>query len=199
MANSVSPHLKWSFALSASSVLSALGLTFLSKSGAINDPATYILLAVPSALMILAFVIGRRVDAEKVKASHRYLWRVALCMVFYLVTLSAAEILIEDKGLGGWMAVVLASLPGLSFAGIIWVFGVLIVEEKDEFMRLLHVRQGLIATGIVLTLAAVWGFLETYRIVAPVAAFWWPTLWCFGIGVGAIFNKIKYGIFGDSA
>lgn len=199
MVKSASPHLRWSLSLAASSVLSALGLNFLAESGAINESTTYVLLIVPFATMVLAFVLGRRADAAQIKASHRYLWRVALCMVFYLVSLMAAEILIEERGLGGWAAVVLATLPGLAFAGIIWVFGMLIVEEKDEFIRLLHIRQGLIATGIALTLAAVWGFLETYKIVEPIAAFWWPTIWCLGIGVGAIFNKIKYGTFGDGA
>ena len=95
------------------------------------------------------------------------------------------------------VARIVALLPGLSFAGIVWVFGGLIVEEQDEFHRMLYVRQGLIATAISFTLAAVWGFLETYKIVEPVAAFWWPTIWCFGIGIGAISNKIKYGTFGE--
>ena len=92
---------------------------------------------------------------------------------------------------------ILALLPGLSFAGVIWIFGALIVEEKDEFFRMLYVRQGLIATGIAFTLAAIWGFLETYKMVEPVAAFWWPTIWCVGIGAGAIANKLKYGTYGE--
>ena len=62
---------------------------------------------------------------------------------------------------------------------------------------MLYVRQGLIATGITMTAAAVWGFLENYFIIDHIEAFWWPTLWCFGIGIGAISNKIKYGTFGE--
>jgi hypothetical protein len=114
-----------------------------------------------------------------------------------IVSLFAAEILIEDRGLTGAPAVILAALPGLAFAGVVWVFGALIVEEKDEFMRLLHIRQGLIGTGIALTCAAVWGFLETYGFVPHVAAFWWPTIWCFGLGLGALANKIAYGSWGE--
>ena len=93
--------------------------------------------------------------------------------------------------------VVRSILPGLSFAGVFWIFGALILEEEDEFYRLLYVRQGLIATGVSFTLAAVWGFLETYEQVEAVAAFWWPTLWCVGIGIGAIANKVKYGTYGE--
>ena len=47
----------------------------------------------------------------------------------------------------GWAAAFLAFLPGLSFAGVVWVFGGLIIEEADEFYRMLYGCQGLIATG----------------------------------------------------
>ena len=118
-------------------------------------------------------------------------------MTFYLSSLFAAEILIEDYGLSGAPAVILAILPGLAFAGVVWVFGALIVEEKDEFMRLLHIRQGLIGTGIALTCAAIWGFLKIYDFAPHIAAFWWPTIWCFGLGLGALANKITYGSWGE--
>lgn len=131
-------------------------------------------------------------------AAHRYLVRLAATMAFYLGTLFLAEYMIEDRGVSGLAAAFFASLPGIAFAGVFWIFGALIVEEKDEFFRLLHVRQGLIATGIALTLAAVWGFLERYFIVEHVEAFWWPTIWCLGVGVGALFNRIKYGAFGEA-
>ena len=59
-------------------------------------------------------------------------------------------------------------------------------------------RTAVLALSVfILVLAAAWGYLETYRIVDPVAAFWWPTIWCFGLGIGAIFNKVKYGTFGE--
>ena len=178
-----------------SSVLSALMVLFLWKSDAIGITTAYVLTIVPVALMVFAFV--KTLRGAKGKASQRYLTRMALVMAFYLITLFLAENLIEDRGVTGPLAVLLALLPGLSFAGVIWIFGALIVEEEDEFFRMLYVRQGLIATGIAFTLAAIWGFLETYNIVEPVAAFWWPTLWCVGIGIGATANKIKYGTYGE--
>lgn len=130
-------------------------------------------------------------------ATHRYLWRLAATMAFYLGSLFLAEYVIEDLKVTGPVVALCAALPGLAFAGVFWIFAALIVEEKDEFFRLLYVRQGLIATGITLTLAAVWGFLERYFIVEHIEAFWWPTIWCIGHGVGAIVNKIKYGTFGE--
>ncbi len=177
------------------SVLTALLVLFLWKSDAIGITTAYILAIIPTALMVFAFV--KTISQKKTKASLRYLARMAIVMAFYLLTLFLAENLIEDRGLTGPLAVIIALLPGLSFAGVIWIFGGLIVEETDEFFRMLYVRQGLIATAISFTLAAVWGFLETYKIAPPIEAYWWPTMWCFGLGIGAIFNKIKYGVYGE--
>ena len=179
------------------SVVTALGVMFLWKSDALNATTSYILAIVPVALFVFAFVKSVSLTKGSTHATHRYLLRMALTMAFYLITLAVAEHFIDGRGLTGPMAAFLAFLPGLSFAGVVWVFGGLIVEETDEFFRMLYIRQGLIATGISFTLAAIWGFLETYRIVEPVAAFWWPTIWCIGLGVGAVFNKVKYGVFGE--
>lgn len=135
--------------------------------------------------------------AKPSPSTRRYLWRLAGSMVFYIGSLALAEYVIEDLLVTGPIAAICAALPGLGFAGVFWIFAALIVEEKDEFFRLLYVRQGLIATGVTLTIAAVWGFLERYFIVEHVEAFWWPTIWCLGLGIGAIVNKIKYGTFGE--
>lgn len=129
----------------------------------------------------------------------RYLVRIGIAMVIYLSSLFAAEIFIEDRGLSGWPAYVLAALPGLSFAAVFWIFVRLIVEERDEFFRMLYVRQLLVATGLALTAAAIWGFLETYMPVPHVRAFWWPTIWCFGLGFGAVYNKVTMGTYGECA
>ena len=139
--------------------------------------------------------LSRRSKPEQ----KRYLFRIAVAMAIYLSSLWAAEILIEDGGMTGWPAYMLAALPGLAFAAVFWIFVRLIVEERDEFFRMLYVRQMLIATGIALTAAAVWGFLETYMPVPHIAAFWWPTIWCFGLGVGAIYNKVTMGTYGECA
>ena len=39
-------------------------------------------------------------------------------------------------------------MPGLAICGVFWAIGRLIVDEKDEFIRMLIVRQTLIATGV---------------------------------------------------
>ena len=196
-AKPASPATRLCLGAAASSVISALGLMVLWKSEALDNTTTYVLAIIPVSLLVFAFVKGLSLSKENTRAAHRYLLRMALTMAFYLITLAVAEHFIDGRGLTGPIAAFLAFLPGLSFAGVVWVFGGLIIEETDEFYRMLYVRQGLIATAVSFTLAAIWGFLETYNIVEPVAAFWWPTIWCLGLGIGAVFNKIKYGTFGE--
>lgn len=188
---------KLSLTLAGCSVLSALGVLFLWKSGAFETEPAYLLTLLPIALIVTSIATSFRKSEVKAKAAHRYLARLAVVMAFYLVTLFLAEHWIDNEGLSGPLAFALALLPGLSFAGVVLIFGGLIVEEQDEFYRMLYVRQSLIATAISFTLAAVWGFLETYGQVEPVAAFWWPTIWCFGLAIGGVFNKLKYGTFGE--
>lgn len=133
---------------------------------------------------------------KKKPENRRYYKRMMIAMAVYLVSLFASEWLIEDRGLSGLPAYALAIVPGLAVASIIWIVGRLIVEESDEFIRMLIVRQSLIATGFAFTLAAIWGFLEQYMLVDHLAAYWWPILWCFGLGIGAISNKISHGASG---
>ena len=79
---------------------------------------------------------------------RRYLLRLAIAMAIYIGSLFAAEILIEDGGLSGPPAYALAALPGLAFAAVPWIFTRLIIEERDEFQRLLYVRQVMVAPGV---------------------------------------------------
>ena len=66
--------------------------------------------------------------------------------------------------------------------------GRLLVEEQDEYLRMLLVRQTLVATGFTLTIVTVWGFLENLDLVAHVDAFYVAILWFVGLGVGSCFN-----------
>ena len=95
------------------------------------------------------------------------------------------------------LTIVLAVLPGLAIMGIFWSIARLMVEEQDEFIRMLIVRQSLIATGLALSVASVWGFLEAYGVAPHIDSYWVAVLWFFGLGVGAVANKVQYGAVGE--
>src|SRR5688500_15106955 len=121
-------------------------------------------------------------------AMRRYVLRLFVAMTAYLITLAIAVRFVGDGSITGPLAYVLGVLPGLSVAGIFWAIGRLLIEEQDEYLRMLLVRQTLVATGFTLTIVTVWGFLENLDLVAHVDAFYVAILWVVGLGVGSCFN-----------
>ena len=121
-------------------------------------------------------------------ARRRYAFRLAASMAGYVITLALAITFVRDGGISGPLAWLLALLPGLCVASVFWAFGRLLVEETDEYQRLLLVRQSLIATGFTLTIATLWGFLEMFGLVPHVDAFYLVVLWFLGLGIGGCFN-----------
>ncbi len=176
----------------------------LATTGAIEGTGILIiLLLAPIGLVIpMMYAAGRRIDKGgpaclgKGKAQRRYMKRVAVFTSLYVAAIALMSFVIRDGEPSEALRTFLAILPGLAIIGIFWAIGRLIVEEQDEFLRMLVVRQSLIATGLTMSAASVWGFLENAEIVLHVDAYWWAVVWFFGIGVGAIANRIQYGTWG---
>ena len=131
------------------------------------------------------------------EAQRRYLKRTLAVTALYLATVAAASFLIDRDAPVTALTIVLAVLPGLAIMGIFWSIARLMVEEQDEFIRMLIVRQSLIATGLALSVASVWGFLEAYGVAPHIDSYWVAVLWFFGLGVGAVANKVQYGAAGE--
>ena len=133
-------------------------------------------------------------------AVRAYTWRVAFAMIAYVLSLLlAVRVLGHDNGtrhdITAW---VLALIPGLSVAAVFVAFGRLLIEERDEFVRLLLTRQSLIATGITMTVTTVYGFLENFGLLGHVDAFYVAMLWFVGLGVGGLVNKLTFGTEGGA-
>ncbi|MDP9162912.1 MAG: hypothetical protein M3N06_02320 [Pseudomonadota bacterium] len=130
-------------------------------------------------------------------ARKRYVVRVAISMLAYIVTLMLAIRLVRDGHMTGPVAWLLAALPGLAVSGVFWAIGRLLVEETDEYQRMLLVRQSLVASAFALSIATVWGFLENAGLVGHVDAFYVAILWFMGLGVGSFVNALTLGRGGD--
>lgn len=134
----------------------------------------------------------------KSPAIRRYLIRLAILMSFYLITLMIALRLFRAEAVSGLPAYALAILPALPIIGVFWAVMRLLVEEPDEYIRLLHVRQTLIATGFCLTVMTIWEFLQNFDLVAPGnGGFGAAFFWFLGLGVGGIYNRLTLGSSGD--
>lgn len=130
-------------------------------------------------------------------AQRRYARRVTIAMAVYVVGLLGARYLIERGGVSEPLAFALALVPGLAVVGLFYAVGMLIVEQTDEFLRMLLVRQNLIAVGFALSLASIWGFLEAFDLVPHVAAFYIVVLWAVGMLLGAVVNRVTHGTWGN--
>jgi hypothetical protein len=126
-------------------------------------------------------------------AVKRYNRRVIWLSLLYGAFLIAAVYGFRHELLHGAAAYVAAVLPALPIIGIFGAIGRYLVEEQDEYVRMLMVRQTLWASGFALSVATVWGFLESFELVDHVEAYYVAVLWFGGLGLGACINKLTLG------
>jgi hypothetical protein len=92
-------------------------------------------------------------------AGRRYLRRFMPAMVAYVVVLFACVWAIHNWKPHGAQLVVLSVLPALPIIGAILVMALYLVEETDEFLRQRIASCMLFGTGVLLSVATVYGFL----------------------------------------
>ena len=80
-------------------------------------------------------------------AIARYIGRVVPLMIANIVTVVAAITSQREWHPAGVLAVLVALLPAPPLIGFIWAMGRLLVEESDEYLRMVHARRALIAAG----------------------------------------------------
>lgn len=126
------------------------------------------------------------------KAARRYKGRVITLLIVYAAILVAVILWFAEGGPPqGPLRYLAAVLPALPIIGLVVAMGRFVVEQDDEYQRLLLVRQGLVAIGFTLVVATVWGFLEYFEMVPHVPTFWTFIVFCWGLGVGQIWNRVR--------
>lgn len=127
----------------------------------------------------------------KSPAVRRYTKRLGALMTAYTALIFAMGWLFRHAPPPAPWNAVLAILPALPVLGVVWTVMRLLVEETDEFWRMMFVRQVLIATGFCLTVMTIRDFLQNYDVIAPGnAGFGTAFYWFMGLGVGAVWNGI---------
>ena len=130
-------------------------------------------------------------------ALKRYVVRLIVLVTIYLATLIGAVMAFKADAVSGPIAYALAILPAVPIIGVFWAVMRFLVEEPDEFMRLLLVRQCLFATGFCLTIMTVWEFLQNFELVPPGnGGFGAAFFWFIGLGFGALYNRLTLGTAG---
>lgn len=123
-------------------------------------------------------------------ANRRYTRSILLLSLAYAVFLLSAVWLFKHHMVAGPAAFGVAVLPALPIIGMFVAIGRYLVEEPDEYVRLLLVRQSFIACGFALSIATIWGFFENFDLVGHVESYYIAVLWFGGLGIGSCVNRI---------
>ncbi len=126
-------------------------------------------------------------------AVRRYNRHVLVLSAAYAALLLGAVWLFKHRPPPGALGWLVAVLPALPIVGIFAAIGLYLVEESDEYLRMMMVRQTLWASGFSLSIATIWGFLESFDLVGHVPVYWVSVLWFGGLGLGALANKLTIG------
>ena len=189
-----------------------LGLTFISTAVIValaltkaieSKPVILTIMCAPILPMFGTFVAmlnkneaGSGSCVTKGSAQRNYIKRVAIFTSLYLVSFAALTFVEEMGHLPIAMRLAIGVLPGLAVIGFFWSIGRLIVEETDEFIRMLTIRQTLVASALALSAASVWGMLESADLVVHIDAYWYAIIWFAGLAVGSVVNRATYGTWG---
>jgi hypothetical protein len=124
-------------------------------------------------------------------AFGRYMRRFILLMLAYVAAIIGVILWFSQGGPQGWLRYVVAVLPALPIIGMIAAIGAFLVEQEDEYLKMLMVRQQLAATGFTLVVTTIWGFLETFTLVPHVPAYAVFVLYCAGQVPSAIAFNLR--------
>lgn len=126
-------------------------------------------------------------------AYSRYIRRTIVLALAYVAAVAGVSAIVPDGAAPSPLNVALAIVPGLAVLGFIWAMGRLLVELDDEYLRMLEVRKFIVATGVALAVASVWGLLEMMVEVPRLPVFFVFPLWCAGLAVGQLYNRLTLG------
>ena len=101
---------------------------------------------------------------------RRYMRRFLPAMGVYAVVLFASMRLYRNYELATPLLWLIAIAPALPLIAAITAIGLYLKEEDDEFQRTLAINAHVLATGLMLAIMTVWGFLEQFQLVGHIPA-----------------------------
>ena len=132
-------------------------------------------------------------------AQRRYVGRMIPISIAYIAAVMLASWIIPDDAAATPLTVAVALVPALATSGFIWAMARYLAELTDEYVRMLEIRKILVATGLTLALASGWGILELFTDVPKVPIFFVFPVWCLGLAVGSLVNRLTLGDAGPCA
>lgn len=134
----------------------------------------------------------QRAQAESGNSSpamRAYTRRVLIAGFTYILMLLAGMAIARLYTPPVVVRVVLAVGVAVPVLFMIRAMALLLQEESDEYLRMRIVNQSLVATGFMLTIATLYGFLNAFDVAPRVDAWAAFPLWAVGLGVGRLFQR----------
>jgi len=125
-------------------------------------------------------------------AGKRYLRRFFPAMTAYVVVLFASLTFIEGHQPKGPLLWLLGVAPAIPLLAVIAILGLYLMEETDEFMRMVQVQSMLWGIGLTLAFCTIWGFLENVGVVAHLPLYLIFPIFCGAFGLAQPFVRKRY-------
>jgi hypothetical protein len=172
-------------------VLAVFVTNALARSADLQRPWLTLSLLIPMVLLIpyvRALQRRARYKLSDSPATRTYTWRLLLAVIAYFATVEVVVTLERSLDQQSPFVWILALVPVVPVLAILWAQARYFIDEQDGYLRTRAVNAALIATGILLVFAVLWGFLETFGLVSHVPASAALPLWAVGTGLGNLFN-----------
>ena len=173
-----------------------LGMFFTPLLGSYLHWGTYLTMGAMMLPMLLLIPLVRSTEraqsscgvSEAIKTYNR---RALIWSFSYVVALFFAVTVFNSYAPTGALAWAIAILPALPILYFIWSLGRYLIDESDEYLKMQQVANALFATGLLLTVATFWGFLETFELVPHVPGWAAIPIWAIGLGLRPIWQSVR--------
>ncbi|HEY1753324.1 MAG TPA: hypothetical protein VGG29_18855 [Caulobacteraceae bacterium] len=125
-------------------------------------------------------------------AARRYLRRFFIAQTCYVLLLTAAVFAYRVLPHGSPLLWLAAIAPAVAVLAVIVIMGLYLAEETDEFERAIQSQAALWATGGLLALATLWGFLELFDLAPHVESWAAFVVWAVLLGLAQPLVRRRY-------
>lgn len=173
-------------------LVATFGTAALYKTGIVQGWPGLALFAASFLLLIPLVRSTRRAQVEagcNSKATQTYTRRVLIAGFAYVVLLLVGMAVARLYSPPIFARVLLALAVAVPVLFMIRAMSLLLKEETDEYLRMRIVNQSLFATGFLLTIATIYGFLNAFDVAPRVDAWAAFPLWAIGLGIGRLVQR----------
>jgi hypothetical protein len=123
---------------------------------------------------------------------RRYMLRFTAAMATYIAALLAVDYVVR-AGLAPpkpWLYLV-AIAPAIPVAAVVIIVLRYLLEEEDEYQRMLSIKAYVMATGLTLTVCTGWGFLQDFAGLPQISLHHVFVLFCICQGFTTAWTRVR--------